>query len=176
MKRIRNAVQELFMVEFTSTSKKEINELILECYHTMMDNKEKSKKAKQMRKDEALSKKLQEEEEAEATGKTKKRKVEAPKKKEKRKRTPSKETHPNSLQAKMLNLSPQLSAWLGVDRAPRTQVVKKIWEYIKANDRLNPADRREILSDEKMEPVLGKKINMFTMQKMISKHLYPDEP
>lgn len=51
-----------------------------------------------------------------------------------------------------------------------------IWQYIKEHDLQNPKDRREILCDEKMEPIFGKKMTMFSMNKLLTKHLFnPDE-
>ncbi len=50
----------------------------------------------------------------------------------------------------------------------RPQVVKNIWVYIKSNDLQNPADRREILCDDKLKSIFGvDKINMFKMNKTL---------
>jgi len=72
-------------------------------------------------------------------------------------------------------LSEPMSAFLGMERCPRTQVVKKMWEYIKANNLQDPKDKRRVLLDDKMKTIFpGKSINMFTMQKHLSKHVFID--
>lgn len=54
--------------------------------------------------------------------------------------------------------------------------MKKIWEYIKANDLQDPADKRQILCDEKLQLVFKvDKVHMFTMNKIIGNQLYPVE-
>lgn len=58
----------------------------------------------------------------------------------------------------------------------RPQVVKKIWEYIKANDLQDPSDKRQILCDEKLQSVFKTdKVHMFTMNKLLGKQLYDIE-
>ena len=70
-------------------------------------------------------------------------------------------------------LSEAMATFLGMERCPRTQVVKKLWEYIKANDLQDPKDRRKILLDDKMKTIFpGKSVTMFTMQKHLSKHVF----
>ena len=55
---------------------------------------------------------------------------------------------------------------------PRTQVVKKIWAYIKKNDLQNPKNRRNIIADAKLRPIFGKReVTMFEMTKLLNKHL-----
>jgi upstream activation factor subunit UAF30 len=57
---------------------------------------------------------------------------------------------------------------------PRTQVVKKIWEYIKEKSLQDPQDGRFIICDENLFNLFGKKrVSSFEMNKYISKHLYP---
>jgi upstream activation factor subunit UAF30 len=69
-------------------------------------------------------------------------------------------------------LTPELEAVVGVSALPRPQVVSKIWEYIKANDLQNPADKREIICDEKLKKVMKRdKVTMFSMNKLITPHL-----
>jgi chromatin remodeling complex protein RSC6 len=54
--------------------------------------------------------------------------------------------------------------------------VKKIWEHIKARDLQDPADKRQIRCDEKMQLVFKlDKVHMFTMNKILGKQLYPIE-
>lgn len=79
----------------------------------------------------------------------------------------------NPALAKPLELSEELEAVIGKGPLPRTQVVKKIWEYIKKHDLQNPENRRNIIADDKLLPVFGgkKEVSMFEMTKLLSKHL-----
>lgn len=71
-----------------------------------------------------------------------------------------------------MNLSPELAAVVGKGPMPRTEVTKKLWEYIKKHKRQDEKNRRLINPDDKLAKVLGKKpINMFDMTKVVSKHL-----
>ncbi|GAB4822507.1 hypothetical protein N2152v2_009553 [Parachlorella kessleri] len=73
-------------------------------------------------------------------------------------------------------LSPELAAFLEMDSCPRPQVVKKLWEYIKANNLQNPADRRQILLDDKLKTIFpGNSVSMFKMNKHLSKHCKVDD-
>jgi chromatin remodeling complex protein RSC6 len=56
---------------------------------------------------------------------------------------------------------------------PRSAVVKKLWEYIKKNDLQNPANKRNILADEKLKAIFGGKgeVTMFEMTKLVSSHM-----
>lgn len=78
----------------------------------------------------------------------------------------------NSKFMQPMKLTPELAAVVGKGPMPRTEVTKKLWEYIKANNRQDEKNRRLINPDEKLAKVLGKKpINMFDMTKEVSKHL-----
>ena len=79
---------------------------------------------------------------------------------------------PNALQ-QPLSPSPQLAAVVGSGQITRGDVVSKIWAYIKRNNLQNPANKREILADDKLRPVFdGKsKVSMFEMNKHLAKHL-----
>ena len=73
---------------------------------------------------------------------------------------------------KPLTPSKELAAVVGKDPLPRPQVVKKLWEYIKKNDLQNPANKREIKSDDKLRPIFGKDtVTMFEMNKYVAQHL-----
>jgi upstream activation factor subunit UAF30 len=77
----------------------------------------------------------------------------------------------NALQ-KPLRPSKELAAVVGPGSLPRGEVVRKVWDYIKKHDLQNPKDRREILADEKLEPIFGKKkVTMFEMNKYLAQHL-----
>lgn len=74
---------------------------------------------------------------------------------------------------KEYSLSPAMAEFTGVQSLSRTQIVKKLWEHIKANNLQNPEDKREILCDERMKHVFGvDRINMFKMNKLIGDHVF----
>jgi len=79
----------------------------------------------------------------------------------------------NSALSKPLNLSADLEAVVGKGPLPRTEVVKKLWEYIKKNNLQNPANKRNILADDKLKAVFGGKgeVTMFEMTKLVSAHM-----
>ncbi len=66
-----------------------------------------------------------------------------------------------------------LAAIVGSSPLPRTEVVKKMWVYIKANNLQDAKNKRNINADAKLKPVFGGKaqVNMFEMTKLISGHL-----
>ena len=68
--------------------------------------------------------------------------------------------------------SKELGAIVGNDKLPRSQVISKVWEYIKSKELQNPENKREILADDNLKKVFGKdKATMFEMNKYISAHL-----
>ncbi|MEI9928692.1 MAG: SWIB/MDM2 domain-containing protein [Sphingomonas sp.] len=74
--------------------------------------------------------------------------------------------------AKPVTPSPQLAAIVGSAALPRSEVVSKIWTYIKANNLQNPENKREIIADAKLEPIFGRpKVTMFEMNKYLSAHM-----
>jgi len=79
----------------------------------------------------------------------------------------------NSAFMKPMNVSEQLAAIVGKGPMPRTEVVKKVWAYIKKNGLQDQKNKRNINADEKLAAVFdGKKVvNMFEMTKLITKHL-----
>ncbi|PVH78828.1 SWIB-domain-containing protein [Cadophora sp. DSE1049] len=77
---------------------------------------------------------------------------------------------------KQYHLSAPLAELVGEPTLSRPQVVKKIWEYIKARDLQDPADKRQIRCDDKLQSVFKvDKVHMFTMNKILSKQLYDVE-
>ena len=74
---------------------------------------------------------------------------------------------------KPMNLSAELEAVVGKGPMSRGQVVKKLWEYIKGKDLQNPANKRNILADDKLKVIFGGKgeVTMFEMTKLVSAHL-----
>ena len=78
---------------------------------------------------------------------------------------------PNALQ-QPLQPSKELAAIVGSNPLPRGEVVSKMWEYIKKNNLQNPENKREILADDKLQPIFGKpKVTMFEMNKHLAQHL-----
>ena len=68
--------------------------------------------------------------------------------------------------------SKELAEIVGSEALPRTEVVKKMWAYIKRNNLQNPKNKREIMADDKLRPVFGRDaVSMFDMNKHLSKHL-----
>ena len=80
---------------------------------------------------------------------------------------------PSAAFMKPLTPSADLAAIVGSKGLPRTEVVKKLWVYIKANKLQDSKNRRMINADAKLKPVFGGKaqVSMFDMAKLISKHL-----
>jgi chromatin remodeling complex protein RSC6 len=73
---------------------------------------------------------------------------------------------------KPIKPSADLTAIIGEGNVPRSEVVSKIWEYIKKNNLQNPENKREILADAKLEKIFGKKkVSMFEMNKHLSAHM-----
>jgi chromatin remodeling complex protein RSC6 len=81
-------------------------------------------------------------------------------------------TKPNSALSKPVRPSEQLAQIVGPEPLPRSEVTKKVWEHIKKNNLQNPENKREIIADEKLQPIFGsKKLDMFQMTKAINQHL-----
>ncbi|MES2934732.1 MAG: SWIB/MDM2 domain-containing protein [Pseudomonadota bacterium] len=80
---------------------------------------------------------------------------------------------PNAAFMKAMTPSAVLAAVIGATPLPRTEVTKKIWEYIKKHDLQDPANRRMINGDDKLKAVFGGKaqVSMFEMTKLVSDHL-----
>jgi len=79
----------------------------------------------------------------------------------------------NSAFMKPMTISAELAEVVGKGPMPRSEVVKKLWEYIKKNDLQDPKNKRDIIADAKLKEVFGGKavVNMFEMTKLVSKHL-----
>jgi len=79
----------------------------------------------------------------------------------------------NNALTKPMTPSAALAAIVGTAPLSRPQVVSKMWEYIKAKGLQNPANKREILADEKLKPIFGgnDKVTMFAMNSHLSSHL-----
>ena len=85
---------------------------------------------------------------------------------------PAKKRTPNPAFMKALTLSPELSAVVGTAPLPRTEIVSKLWVYIKANNLQDQANKRMINADAKLLAVFGKpQVSMFEMAGLIGKHV-----
>ncbi|KIJ51307.1 hypothetical protein M422DRAFT_74231 [Sphaerobolus stellatus SS14] len=79
--------------------------------------------------------------------------------------------------AKELTLSEPLAAVVDAAQLSRPQVVKRLWAYIKRNNLQNPSNRKEILCDTSLKAIFNsEKVDMFSMNKVLSQHLYELEP
>ncbi len=79
---------------------------------------------------------------------------------------------PNPAFMKALTPSATLAAVVGAAPLPRTEVVKKLWAYIKKNNLQDAKNRRNINADDKLKALFGKNtVSMFEMTKIVSKHL-----
>lgn len=187
VKKIRLALQSLFDVDLDQ-AKKRVNDLILERYHRLIDERERELSKEEddeeddlkpslellAQKDKELAFRLQQ-----SINKHNLRgisKLSKPKPKAKAKvQRPKSLDHPFM---RPLKMSPTLLDFLGVDRSTRMsrpEVVKIMWQYIRDHNLQNPNDKREIISDEKLEPLFGKKQTMFSMNRVLAQHLFKED-
>ena len=89
------------------------------------------------------------------------------------KKPAAKKRTPNAAFMKPLQPSETLAEVVGGKALPRTEVVKKIWAYIKKNGLQDKKNKRMINADAKLKPVFGGKsqVSMFDMAKLLSKQL-----
>ena len=88
----------------------------------------------------------------------------APKKKSARK--------PNAAFMAPLTVSSTLAEVIGSKPMPRTEIVKKIWDYIKKNGLQDKKNRRMINADDKLKPIFGKaQISMFELAKIVNNQI-----
>jgi chromatin remodeling complex protein RSC6 len=85
----------------------------------------------------------------------------------------SKKRKPSAAFMKPMHPSASLGAVIGNGAMPRTQVTKKIWQYIKRNKLQDKKNKRMINADEKLKAVFGgkKQVSMFEMTKLVSRNL-----
>jgi chromatin remodeling complex protein RSC6 len=88
------------------------------------------------------------------------------------KKVAAKKRTPNAAFMKPLTLSKELSAVVGDKPLPRTEIVSKLWIYIKAKGLQDSANKRMINADDKLKAVFGKaQVSMFEMAGLIGKHV-----
>mmetsp|Transcript_29114 Transcript_29114/g.35469 ORF Transcript_29114/g.35469 Transcript_29114/m.35469 type:complete len:330 (+) Transcript_29114:226-1215(+) len=100
----------------------------------------------------------------------KKKKKEAKKRKSKGGKDGPKKKRKNNMPP--CRLSEDLAEVVGLEVSTRPRVIKKLWEYIRANDLQNPSDKREIICDDTFKRIMGgeDKVTMFSMSKYLSPH------
>ena len=86
---------------------------------------------------------------------------------------PAKKRAPSAAFMKPMTVSPALAAVIGDKPMPRTEVTKKVWEYIKKHKLQDAENKRNINADDKLKAVFGgkKQVTMFEMTALISSHL-----
>jgi chromatin remodeling complex protein RSC6 len=89
------------------------------------------------------------------------------------KKTTTAKRKPNAAFMKEMTPSPELAAVVGNKAMPRTEVVKKLWAYIKKNNLQDPKQKRMINADDKLKPIFGgkKQVSMFEMTALVNKQL-----
>jgi chromatin remodeling complex protein RSC6 len=96
----------------------------------------------------------------------------APAKKPAAKKAPAKKRTPNPAFMKPLTPSAALAAVVGSAPLPRTEIVQKLWTYIKKHKLQDNANRRMVNSDDKLKGIFGKaQVSMFEMAGLIGKHV-----
>ena len=89
-----------------------------------------------------------------------------------RRKSSGKKRTPNAAFMKAMTPSPQLAAVIGDKAVPRTEVTKKVWDYIKKNGLQDSAKRTMINADSKLKEIFKKgQVSMFEMTKLINSHL-----
>ena len=87
-------------------------------------------------------------------------------------KAPAAKRAPNAAFLKPLTPSPLLAAVIGTTAMPRTEVTKKVWEYIKKHNLQDAANKRNINADAKLKPIFGKdQVTMFELTKLVSQQL-----
>ena len=80
--------------------------------------------------------------------------------------------HANAAFMKALTPSAEPAEIVGPSPLPRTEVVKRVWEYVKKNDLQDKRQKRLINADAKLKEIFGKvKVDMFEMAKLLNSHL-----
>jgi upstream activation factor subunit UAF30 len=89
------------------------------------------------------------------------------------KKAAKKKRTPNAAFMKPMQPDDALSAVVGSGMMPRTEITKKLWQYIKRNGLQDAKVRRNINADDKLGRVFGgkKQVSMFEMTKLVNKHI-----
>jgi len=94
-------------------------------------------------------------------------------KKAAKKAAPKKKRTPNAAFMAALTPSATLADVIGSKPLPRTEIIKKIWDYIKKNGLQDKVNKRNINADAKLKPLFGGKsqVSMFDLAKIVSQHV-----
>ena len=93
-------------------------------------------------------------------------------KKAAKKAAPKKKRTPNAAFMKPMQPDEALSAVVGSSPIPRTEITKKLWQYIKRKGLQDSKNRRMINADENLRPIFGRgQVSMFEMTRLVNKHL-----
>ena len=97
----------------------------------------------------------------------------AGRKSSRRKSSSGKKRTPNAAFMKPMQPSSDLAAVVGSGAMPRTEVTKKLWQYIKRKGLQDAKNRRMINADENLRPIFGssRQVSMFEMTRLVNKHL-----
>ena len=107
-----------------------------------------------------------------AARKSSAKKSAAKKRKPAKRKSSGKKRTPNAAFMKPMQPSSQLSTIVGSSPLPRTEITKKLWQYIKRKNLQDPKARRMINADENLRPIFKKdQVSMFDMTKLVNKHL-----
>ncbi|MEE3042215.1 MAG: SWIB/MDM2 domain-containing protein [Candidatus Latescibacterota bacterium] len=133
----------------------------------------KKKTAKKAAKKKTVKKAAKKKTAKKAAKKKTAKKKPAAKKKAAKKKGKKVKRKPNPSFMRPLQPDAHLGAVVGSKPLPRTQVVKKLWAYIKKNNLQDSQNRRMINADEKLRNIFGgkKQVSMFEMTKLVNKHL-----
>ncbi len=76
---------------------------------------------------------------------------------------------------KKLELSDELADFMGKAKASRAEITKALWAYIKKKKLQDPSDKRSVIPDDTLEPILGSRpLTMFQIPKKVSEHIIPE--
>ena len=80
---------------------------------------------------------------------------------------------PNPAFMRPMQPTEELGAVVGARPMPRTEVTKRLWEYIRKNGLQDQKNRRQINADDRLRAVFGgrRQVSMFEMTKMVNQHL-----
>ncbi|KAL7666888.1 Uncharacterized protein ABC855_g550 [[Candida] zeylanoides] len=167
VKKIRNALQELFAIDL-GPHKQEVNDLIMERYYSLVDQRARDSTTEQERRAEM------EAQDAIMAARLSKTPLRSARATRVTKLTTKRTAPKNNPFNKPMGLSGELANVVGESTLSRPQVVKKLWEYIKEHQLQNPSDKRVIICDNLLRDLFKKKsVGAFEMNKLLSKHIFP---
>ena len=89
-----------------------------------------------------------------------------------RRKSSGKKRTPNAAFMKPMQPSSDLASVVGSSPMPRTEVTKKLWQYIKRKGLQDSKNRRMINADDNLRPIFGRgQVSMFEMTRLVNKHL-----